>query len=338
MQRHMYLPEVGLHLEEQGDAGDPYAFVWSAREATAATADIGASLSDGFAALEKYWDDRRGAYASYPMPPFGEGGDAYFDDNAVIGLEQVRRFRMTGEPEALAAAVRIFEFLPRAWDTDESLEHPGGMHWVDAEWNPHRGATNVTSLTSELAAHLYELTGEQQYLDWARRTWSWVYRALRRGPGLYANSIDVDETVNETLWSYNSGAMVGAAVLLHRVTGEESYLEVAAEDVRGALDHWGRMQNLYPQPVIFNAILFANLLLCSTAKPEVLSEVHDVMERYARRVWERNRDDSTGLFSFQSGGGGAPDPSATPQTLHQAGAVQVFSLLTWHPKDFRHVT
>ncbi|MFC7375787.1 glycoside hydrolase family 76 protein [Brachybacterium sp. GCM10030267] len=338
MQRHTYLPEQRLHLEEKGEAGDPYAFVWTARETAAATVDLdrlppagtryGTDLEARFDALEHYWDDESGSYASYPVPPLGAGGDSYFDDNAVIGLEQIRRYRITQDPDALAAAERIFEFLPRAWDP------AGGMHWVDADWNPHRGATNVTSLTSELAAHLYELTGHEHYLEWAHRTWSWVHETMRREPGLDANSIDTDGSVNETLWTYNSGAMIGAAVLLHRATGEASYLEAAREDLRGALDHWGAQETLYAQPVIFNAILFANLLLSTTVVPETLSEIEGVMEPYAQRLWDENRDAESGLFSFQAGGGGAPDPSATAQTLHQAGAIQVFALLGWRPKDY----
>ncbi|MFI6423725.1 glycoside hydrolase family 76 protein [Promicromonospora sp. NPDC050880] len=346
LQRHLYLPGTGLYSEglDPAPGENPYSFVWPLREATAATVDVDrlpgsggrftGDVADRFAGLERYWDAGRGAYASYPPAPLGGGGDPFFDDNAVIGLELVRRYRMSGDRELLRRAQRVFEFLPRAWDTDPDVEHPGGMHWVEADWNPYRGAANVTSLSSELAVHLYEETGEARYLDWGRRTYEWVRAALHRGDGRYANGILLDGSVEETLWSYNSGSMVGAAALLHRATGEQRYLDLATADAAGAVDHWVRGDRLYDQPVVFNAILFANLLLFESISAAHGADVLDGMGRYAERVWAENRDPATGLFRFQSGGGGAPAPDARPQTLHQAGAIQLFALLAWRRQDY----
>jgi hypothetical protein len=346
LQRHLYLPDTGLYNEglDPGPGENQYSYVWPLREATAATVNVDRlpgsgrrfadDVADRFAGLERYWEADRGAYASYPPAPLGGGGDPFFDDNAVIGLELVRRYRMTGEPELLRRARRVFEFLPRAWDTDPDVEHPGGMHWVEADWNPYRGAANVTSLASELAVHLYEETGEAQYLDWARRTYDWVRVALSRGDGLYANGILLDGTVEETLWTYNSGSMVGAAALLHRATGEQRYLDLARADAAGAVDHWIRGDRLYDQPVVFNAIMFANLLLFESIAGARRSGVVDGMSRYAERIWTENRDEASGLLRFQSGGGGAPDPDVPPQTLHQSGAIQVFALLAWRKQDY----
>lgn len=345
LQRHLYLPDTGLYSEglDPAPGENPYSYVWPLREATAATVDVdrlpgsgqrfAADVADRFAGLERYWDAGRGAYASYPPAPLGGGGDPFYDDNAVIGLELVRRYRMSGDEELLRRARRVFEFLPRAWDTDPDVEHPGGMHWVEAGWNPYRGAANVTSLASELAAHLYEETGEPGYLDWARRTYEWVRAALSRGDGLYANGILLDGTVEETLWTYNSGSMIGAAALLHRATGERRYLDLAAADAAGAVDHWLHGDRLYEQPVVFNAILFANLLLFESVRGARGAAVIEGMSRYAERVWAQNRDETTGLFRFQSGGGGAPAPDARPHTLHQVGAIQVFALLGWRRED-----
>jgi hypothetical protein len=358
LQRHLYLPDSGLYSEglDPGPGENPYSYVWPLREATAATVDVDRlpgvghrfadDVADRFAGLERYWVADRGSYASYAPAPLGGGGDPFFDDNAVIGLELVRRYRMSGDRELLRRAQRVFDFLPRAWDTDPDVEHPGGMHWVEAAWNPYRGAANVTSLTSELAAHLYEETGETRYLDWARRTYTWVRDALRRDDGLYANGILLDGTVEETLWTYNSGSMVGAAALLHRATGDPRYLDLATADAAGAVDHWLRGDRLYDQPVVFNAILFANLLLFESVSGSGHgpghgsgsgprgSEVVDGMSRYAERVWLHNRDRESGLFRFQPGGGGAPDPDARPQTLHQSGAIQLFALLAWRTRDY----
>ena len=112
-----------------------------------------------FRALSRYWDAERGAYDSYPPAPLGTRGDPFFDDNTVIGLEFVRRYRLSGDRAMLRQAERVFAYVTSAWDNGTTGPCPGGMHWVDASWNPYQGATNVTSLASELAAHLYEETG-----------------------------------------------------------------------------------------------------------------------------------------------------------------------------------
>ena len=348
LQKYLYLPESRLYRENHPtlEGENPYSYVWPLREATAATQDVdrlklpGGHLRDDvprrFRALARYWDAERGAYDSYPPPPLGTRGDPFFDDNTIIGLEFLRRFRLARDREMLRLAERVFAYVTTAWDTGTTGPCPGGMHWVDASWNPYQGATNVTSLASELAAHLHEETGKKHYLDWATRTYDWVRKCMRRGDGLYANGLRFDGVTEETLWTYNSGSMIGAATLHHRATGSTSSLKSAVEDAEGAMSYWSADDRLYGQPAIFNAILFANLLLLqSEAKSQ---DYRDIMTRYAERVWRENRDADTGLFRFQGGGGGAPDPNLRPQTLHQSAATQIFALLAWTTRDYEHAT
>ena len=349
LQRFLYLPDSGLYQENYPTrAGEnPYSYVWPLREAAAATQNVNqlaparsrydGDVSSQFDALERYFNEERGTYDSYLPAPEGTGGDPFYDDNGVIGLELVRRYRLAGERRMLDRAVRAFDFVERAWDTDTTVDCPGGMHWVDADWNPYRGGTNVTGIASELAAHLYELTGRRRYLDWAERTHDWVYRCMRRDPGLYRNGVLLDGTVEEMLWTYNSGFMIGAAALLHRATGRRAWLRTAEEDVDGALAYW-TSDRLYEQPAIFNAIYLANLLLFSSEQPDRSREILDQFTGYAERLWTENRDADTGLFGFQTSGGGAPDPALRPQTLHQSGAVQIFALLDWRRTDWPMAT
>ena len=344
LQRYLYVSDVGLYMEnyptQEGE--NPYSFVWPLREATGATQDVNQlapahkayddDVEDRFAALERYYVPERGAYGSYVPAPLGGGGDPFFDDNGVIGLEQIRRYRFTGDTAMLAKARRTFDFVTRAWDEN------GGMHWVEASWNPYQGATNVTSIASELAAHLYEATGEESYLEWAGKTYDWVYREMRRGAGIYANGLRLDGVVEETRWTYNSGFMIGAATLLGRATGDPSWAERAEEDFLGAMDYWTAGDRMYSQPAIFDAILFANLQLFCSEQPRHAQSVRGVIEEYAEKIYRSNRDAETGLFSFGASGGGLPDPAVRPQTLGHSAAIQVFSLLAWSRANFDDAT
>ena len=151
LQRHLYLPDSGLYRENHPAlAGDnPYSYVWPLREATAATQDVDRlRLSGGrlhedvprrFRALSRYWDAERGAYDSYPPAPLGTRGDPFFDDNTVIGLELVRRYRLSGDRAMLRQAERVFAYVTSAWDNGTTGPCPGGMHWVDAVLEPLPG-------------------------------------------------------------------------------------------------------------------------------------------------------------------------------------------------------
>ncbi|WP_433177508.1 glycoside hydrolase family 76 protein [Actinoallomurus sp. CA-150999] len=343
LQRYLYQGPDGHDLFLENYPKQPtdqqHSYVWPLREATAATVSIAETsgryrkdVKDRFAALQLYWngDSARPGYESYLPPPLGGGGDIYYDDNAVIGLELIRGYEASGDRTLLQRAKQAFAVDTRAWDTDTSRACPGGMAWVDNPANNFRAA-NVTGLSSELATHLFRITHDRDYLAWGTRLYAWNRKCLQQSPGLYWNDIGYDGTVNKTLWSYNSGSMIGAATLLYQATGTRSYLDNAVADANGALDHWTQGDNLYNQPAIFNAILFNNLLLLDSVRHD--PRYRSTIERYADREWASNRDSATGLFHFQSSGGGAYDPAFPAQTLEQSAMVQIYAALAWKQGD-----
>jgi hypothetical protein len=340
LQSHLYLgaAQHNLYLERYPKQAEDNAFsyLWPMREATAATLDVGGDVDTRFDALELYWGTRNGldGYQSYLPAPIGGGGDIFYDDNTIVGLEYVRQYAFTRDPAALAQARKAFSVVSRAWSADASLPCPGGMHWVEADWTNIRAA-NVTGLAAELAAHLYEDTRERSYLDWAKRLYDWNRTCLRSPEGLYWNDIGVDGAINQTLWTYNSGAMIGAGALLYRSTGDPTYRRLAKQDAVAALAYWSQGDRYFGQPAIFNAILFKNLLLLHSVAPD--RAYRPFVERYATHIWDNNRDPSLGLFRFPPSGGGPYDPSYRPETLEQSAAIQIFAALAWSPRDYGRI-
>lgn len=348
LQEYLYLGDGQHHLYQEKspreDTDNAFSYLWPVREATAATIDLTVvpgsgrtyddDVRDRFSALQAYWNTDREppGYASYVVPPLGGGGDLFYDDNAIVGLEFVRHYRLTHKASARQRAEQVFEVLTQGWDTDASHPCPGGMFWVDASWTSIRAA-NVTGLATELAAHLYEITGKRSYLDWADRLYTWNRTCLRSPEGLYWNDISVDGTVNPTLWIYNSGAMIGAGTLLYRATGDRDYLESAEADATAALDYWTAENRYFDQPAIFNSIFFKNLLLLDSAAHD--PRYRAVVETYAEHTWASNRDPALGLFRFPPSGGGPYDPSYRPETLEQSAVIQTFALLAWKSRDYR---
>jgi len=332
LQDHLYLGDAGhrLYAESAPGGDNPYSYLWEFREATQATLDLRGlpggrryadDVTDRFAALQQYASDdpQHPGYESYLPAPLGTGGDLFYDDNAVVGLSFMDAYRAGGGQDALAGAKAAFRTDLRGWDDDPAKTCPGGMRWVESSANSMRAA-NVTGLFAELSANLYAVTRDRDYLDWAVRAYSWNRTCLMTSPGLYRNDIADDGTYDSTLWTYNSGAMIGTAHVLYQATGDRHWLANARSDARGAMAYWTAGDRLYTQPAIFNAFLFRDLLPLAPA-------YRSTLDSYAQRLWRDNRDPATGLFRFSSSNGGAPDPALPVNTLNQAAAVQLFALL-----------
>lgn len=331
----------GLYLEKtpRQSADNDHSYLWPLREATAAAVDMAglptsgtsytADAAERFRSLELYFDPRDGrpGYDSYLPAPLGAGGDVFYDDNSVVGLSLLDQYRATGDATYLGRAEQTFDIVSRGWDDDPATSCPGGMDWVDSTSNTMRAA-NVTGLAAELAARLYRATSEDRYLASAKKWYKWNWSCLRQAPGLYHNSRGDDGTVNTTLWTYNSGAMVGTATTLYRATGDRSYLKRAVQDADASLAYWKQGSRLHDQPAIFNAIYFDNLRILNEVRPD--PAYRQVESAYAEQTWEENRDPSTGLFRFQPSGGGDYDATAPAETLEQSAMVQIFAGLATH--------
>lgn len=341
-----------------------YAYLWPFSWALVATLDLAgvpvelrggrqldAAIADRLVGLGRYWDSRHQAYASYVMPPLGQGGDRYFDDNAWVGLALVELHRLRGatavdhdagplhrlrqvirptEPTMdLDRARTVHAWAQRGWGTADREPVRGGLPWVDAAWNRDRGS-GASAGHAELGLHLAELTGDQALFGadgatGALRLYAWVEANLRDpADGLYFDKFLGDGRLDRTKWSYNQAVMLGASALLFRATRDRAYLEHGQEIARAVLDQ----MDLTHQPASFNCMLCRNLLLLGSVSDQGAAERYvAALRAYADWAWDTVRDPSTVLFPF--------DGANAPVTLlDQAAMVQVNALLAWNPQDW----
>ncbi|MGW0350727.1 glycoside hydrolase family 76 protein [Streptomyces anthocyanicus] len=339
LQKHLYEGpgDHGLYLEHtpRQATDQEHSYLWPFREAAQAAVDMQRlprtgpayrqDAAERFDTAELYHTGgERPGYRSYLPAPLGTGGDVYYDDNAVVALSQLDQYEETGDARYLRRAEQVVPVVSRAWDGDAAKACPGGMDWYDAPGNTIR-ATNVTALSAQLAARLFEHTRNRAYLDKAEQWYGWVYACMRKAPGLYVNDRGDDGSTNETLWTYNSGAMIGTATALYRGTGDARYLEKAVADARGSLAYWTGGTRLHDQPAVFNAFYFKDLLDLDAVRPD--SAYLSAMSAYADNTYRSNRDASSGLFRFQPSNGGDYDPAAPAATLNQSAMVQIFATL-----------
>ncbi len=300
-----------------------------------------AAIAQRLTALERYWD-RTGEPAAYSSDVIGTrvGGDRYYDDNAWVGLALVQLERMRPGTGLLHRAEELFSFASAGWDRREDALHPGGVFWVEqgvgAGKTNHDRNTVSNAPNAQLGLHLTELgrppgvtrgsVGAEEMYEWVNATLDAGRDGDLPGTGLYWDKIRADGTIDKALWSYNQGSMIGASIMLHRITGEAQtrYLDRAEAIARRALRHYaGRYDD---QPPAFNAIFFRNLLLlhAATGRRDLRAEILAAMRGYADRMWDRRH----GRYPLRNAGGTLLDHSAL---------VQLLALLAWDPAEYRRL-
>jgi hypothetical protein len=320
MQKHLYVPSERLYR------GSPYSYVWPFSQAFAATVAMGSlpgvggrydgDVRDRLAGLEAYWNpgSTPPGYEGSARPPRGRGGDVSYDDNEWIGLELVRRYGRTHADFMLKRAQDLFALVVAGWDTDPSHPCPGGVPFSRAADNRDRNTVS-NAPGAELGLRLYLITRDESYLDWSKRLYGWVQSCMHTSTGLYVDHIDLDGRVDQTIWSYNQGTMIGANVLLWRATGSAGYLRRAKSLARASLAYFSPAR-LREQPPYFVAIFFDNLRDLDRAHPNAAYRA--AARSYADWAWRKRRDPKTGLFDFSTDGG---------RVLEQAAMVRVYATL-----------
>lgn len=252
-------------------------------------------------------------FESSVVPPLGSGGDVFFDDNTWLGLAAMRRHQQAGNERELDLARRLLAFVVTGWSTEAAWSHPGGIRWKEPTSNTSRN-TCSNAPVAELACLLHERDGDSETLQWAVRIYEWVRSALLRSDGLYADQIAPDGTVNSDIWSYNQGTMVGAGVLLHRITGNDDYLEHAKATATAATATIS-LEVLMAQDAAFNAVYFRNLLLLGRVSPD--PSYMAIVVAYGDAMWGQVRDHRTGFF-----------PTGTTSPLNDtAPMIEIYALI-----------
>jgi len=153
----------------------------------------------------------------------------YYDDMNWMSLALLRASSLvTGNFSIsfLNVSNYLFEKIYSAWDTTCCGETPGGIWWNVA----HTSKATVSNAGPViLASRLYTLTGNVTYLQFAQKVYSfWWDNMVNKSSGQVCDDIRVDGTKVWWKFTYNEGLMIGAAVELYKVTGNNDYLSNAS--------------------------------------------------------------------------------------------------------------
>ena len=173
--------------------------------------------------MEKYKDTTRspGGYQAYPAA--FEKSDRYYDDNGLVGIDYMEAYFNTKNPVYLKRAEEVFQFILSGWNNDLG----GAVTWLEGHKDQKPACSNGTATL--VALKLYEGNKNQFYLNWGKNFYDWMYNNLLDSTGIVSNDKKLDGHVNRTFYTYNSGFMLEAAVLLYKSTGDIKYLEQAKQ-------------------------------------------------------------------------------------------------------------
>ncbi len=258
--KDLWLPTLHLYAEQAPDEhGVPAhpSFMWGVGiqlTALAAASSVQpekylAETRDYADAIQTYWMDHDGQ-AGFDALLGTEDTDRYYDDNAWLVLALAEVFEVTKDRKYLDRSVATFRFVTSC--EDDKLG--GGLYWREKFLSSKNTCTNAPAIVGAL--RLYQLTGEDKYLDTAKRLYAWVNSHLQAEDGLYWDNIRLDGQVNRQKFSYNSALMIRANCLFHKITGEARYLEEAKRVAKAAEQQWVRSDG-----AIADSGKFAHLLL-----------------------------------------------------------------------------
>jgi predicted alpha-1,6-mannanase (GH76 family) len=225
----------------------------------------------------------------------------YFDDMEWIALALLRVYDATGEAKYKDAAIELWGYIAEGWSDVAG----GGIAW-ERDKNLHSKNACSNGPACILAARLYRTTNDDVYKDWALRIYEWEHRVL-----FDANTGAVSDNINgqtgainkDWVFTYNQGTLVGSAVELHQITGEQSYLDDAVLAADYTLSTLVNDSLLKSEGTgdggLFKGIFvryFAELIKQENLNSADKERYFDFLKYNAETLWTRGTDKSKVIF------------------------------------------
>lgn len=270
--------------------------------------------------LEQYLDVKRkpAGYASYINT--AKPSDRFYDDNIWLGIDFTDLYQLTREKKYLDKAKLIWAFV---WSGhDEKLG--GGIYWCEQRKTSKNTCSNAPAAV--YALKLFQATKDSSYFVKGKELYNWTKKNLQdRTDFLYFDNISLKGKVDTRKYSYNSGQMLQAAVLLYNLTNDAAYLTEAEKVARASFNYFVHQQPNNGAVVFrdnnswFNAVMlrgFAELQLAG-GKNHYLHQFQSLLNDYYH-----SRRDEQGLFYRHTRQG-----QNRRMLLNQAGFVEMFGRL-----------
>lgn len=225
--------------------------------------------------------------------------DNYIDDMEWIGLATLRVYQATGDERFYNIALHMWSCVfedSRAYN--ESAPYHGGIFWLRSGSGKNACSNGPGSL---LCMKLYEHTGDEKYLNYAKRVYEWLRNNLfNASSGAVYDNVFINEqgiaNVQKVALSYNQGTFLGTALELYKATGQQMYLDdakLSANYTIGrkvnpesrVLQEEGAEQNQVFRGIFIRS--FLELTRYEQLDEKSRSTYLAAMERFGQYVWQK---------------------------------------------------
>lgn len=266
----------------------------------------------------------------------------FLDDNAWAALGLLDVYDLTKTSSYLTAAKMVATYMVEAGRLLESNPPGGGgMYWQDSpadDTNTYKTKNTANNGPAVVIfCRLYELTGDETYLNYARITYQWLYNVLLdKASWLMWDNINVvTGEINKYQAPYTTGTMLHAASILYRITGEATYKQHADKLAQSAYLRWFET---YESKELGQSIKLVKsegnthsddivVLLRGYEEYAASSENSRYLTAFAqslRQIWATRRDAETGLMNYDWKGTATQNEWTT---LGQTGYVEMYARL-----------
>jgi len=184
----------------------------------------------------------------------------------------------------------------------------GGLYWKEGDKSTKNTCSNGPGVL--LALDLYRATGERGYLDTALLLYNWVNKVLQSPSGVYYDSIKTkDGRIARQFYTYNTGTMLQANVILYTLTKKAAYLDEAHRLAAASLKTFFK-NGRWPGNYWFNAVLlrgYQDLYQLDKDKTYIQAFITDV----------------DGIRNTETDKAGLAGPGKVKKLLDQAGLLEI---------------
>lgn len=314
--RTYYDSVTGLYTETNNKAADehPHSYLWPLCALVQAANEMEVLhpgrpyLEPVMKAIDQYYSVKHGiaGYDSYVVKQ--GGGDRFYDDNQWIGLAYMDAYARTRRKVFLEKSVEIYRFMMSGYDTVTG----GGLYWKEGDKSTKNTCSNGPGIL--LALDLYRATGEKPYLDTALVLYDWVNKVLQSPSGVYYDNIRTkDGKIARQFYTYNTGTMLQANVILYTLTKKAAYLDEAHRLAAAGLKTFFK-NGRWPGNYWFNAVLlrgYQDLYLLDKDKTYI----------------EAFMKDADGIRDTETDAYGLAGPGKAKKLLDQAGLLEILARL-----------
>jgi uncharacterized protein YyaL (SSP411 family) len=220
------------------------------------------------------------AYQSYVTKE--EKESRFYDDNQWIAIACLDAYNRTQDEKYLEIGKEIYRFMMTGFDTLSG----GGIYWKEDQKTSKNTCSNGPGIL--IALQLYKITHQQNYLDTALVLYNWVNAHLESSQGLYYDNIKIPSLkIDSAIYTYNTGTMLQANVLLYQITKDKKYLK-EGQRIASAAENFFYKNDKLPGNYWFNAVLLRGeiaLYNLDKNKAHIQYFIDD-----ANRIWNEERE------------------------------------------------